>query len=206
MEYLAVHGWGDFQHYKDRNPPWIKVHTSVLDDYTFFQLPTKAKAHLFLLWLLAARTDNKIPYDTSWVANSIRVSKDEFSLEIFLETGWLVPHGEQATGTKREWASRYIPRKVKDAVWERDAGVCQDCGGNEYIEYDHVIPVSRGGTSAQENLQLLCRKCNRKKRSEVPAEQDATQVDSGATHMPSTNRGEITDITERTGSDTGDAF
>ncbi|WP_354003896.1 HNH endonuclease [Arthrobacter sp. zg-Y877] len=43
----------------------------------------------------------------------------------------------------------------------RDGGRCQGCGSTVDIQYDHIIPVSKGGSSNVENLQILCGKCNR---------------------------------------------
>lgn len=59
-----------------------------------------------------------------------------------------------------ERASRSIPQPIKLAVWQRDQGKCVECGATEYLEYDHVIPHSKGGASSKGNLQLLCRRCN----------------------------------------------
>lgn len=42
-------------------------------------------------------------------------------------------------------------------------GKCSACGCTEDLEIDHKTPVSRGGSCALENLQALCRTCNRKK-------------------------------------------
>ncbi|NMM91057.1 hypothetical protein B2J88_43250 [Rhodococcus sp. SRB_17] len=56
--------------------------------------------------------------------------------------------------------SRHIPAHVKTAVYQRDRGVCVTCGANSYLEYDHIIPFSRGGASTERNVQLLCRACN----------------------------------------------
>jgi len=59
--------------------------------------------------------------------------------------------------------SRQIPQDVKIAVAVRDGNQCRQCGSTENLEYDHVIPYSRGGTSSVHNVQLLCFRCNRSK-------------------------------------------
>lgn len=46
--------WGDFQHYKDRDPPWIKLHKKLLDNYEFYLLPDASQALAPKLWLLAS--------------------------------------------------------------------------------------------------------------------------------------------------------
>lgn len=66
-----------------------------------------------------------------------------------------------------ERASRSIPQNVKLAVWQRDQGKCVQCSDNNYLEYDHVIPHSLGGASTENNLQLLCRRCNLQKSDRI---------------------------------------
>ncbi|MBB6017552.1 TerD family protein [Deinococcus radiopugnans] len=66
-----------------------------------------------------------------------------------------------------ERASRSIPQHVKIAVFHRDQGKCVQCGDNNYLEYDHVIPHSLGGASTENNLQLLCRRCNLQKSNKI---------------------------------------
>lgn len=51
-----VKNWTEFQHYKNRCPPWIKLQKSLLDDYEFACLPIASKALAPLLWLLASET------------------------------------------------------------------------------------------------------------------------------------------------------
>jgi len=48
--------WSHFQHYKDRCPPWIKLHKELLNDRAFMTLPTASKALAPLLWLLASES------------------------------------------------------------------------------------------------------------------------------------------------------
>ena len=86
---LSVKEWGRFQQYKDRNPTWIKLYLSLLDDYEFQKLPDATKAHLLLIWLLAARCDNRIPHDHIWIAQRIGVRHKDLRLEPLIEGGWL---------------------------------------------------------------------------------------------------------------------
>jgi len=53
---LIPKNWAGFQHYKDRCPPWIKLHKSLLDDRAFMSLPLASKALAPLLWLLASES------------------------------------------------------------------------------------------------------------------------------------------------------
>ena len=61
--------------------------------------------------------------------------------------------------------SRHIPQDVKIAVSVRDSGKCRICGSTKGLQYDHIIPWSRGGSSIDpDNIQLLCGYHNRLKR------------------------------------------
>jgi 5-methylcytosine-specific restriction endonuclease McrA len=66
-----------------------------------------------------------------------------------------------------EGASRHIPQEVKQAVWQRDQGKCVQCSATSYLEFDHIIPHSKGGASTANNVQLLCRKCNLEKSDRI---------------------------------------
>lgn len=49
-----------------------------------------------------------------------------------------------------------IPKKVKDAVWERDGHRCIICGSNIAMPNAHYIPRSKGGLGIEKNIVTLC--------------------------------------------------
>lgn len=63
--------------------------------------------------------------------------------------------------------SRHISQQVKDLVWNRDNGQCRECGSNERLEFDHIIPFAKGGSNTYRNIQLLCEPCNRTKSDKI---------------------------------------
>ncbi|SRR5260221_7857932 len=61
-----------------------------------------------------------------------------------------------------------VPDHIKAEVYKRDQGICRNCKyPDPYIEYDHITPKSKGGPTTLENIQLLCRGCNRRKGNKL---------------------------------------
>jgi hypothetical protein len=57
---LQPKNWAIFQHYKDRCPPWIKLHRDLLNDRAFMRLPIASKAIAPMLWLLASESKDGV--------------------------------------------------------------------------------------------------------------------------------------------------
>ena len=83
-----------------------------------------------------------------------RRQEQEAAIKSFLE---LMRGGEN----RLERRSRSIPQPVKIAVVTRDGGKCRRCGSTQDLQYDRIVPNSRGGSSTDvNNIQLLCGKCS----------------------------------------------
>jgi HNH endonuclease len=83
-----------------------------------------------------------------------RRQEQEEAIKSFLE---LMRGGEN----RLERRSRSIPQPVKIAVVTRDGGKCRRCGSIQDLQYDRIVPNSRGGSSTDvNNIQLLCGKCS----------------------------------------------
>ena len=56
----------------------------------------------------------------------------------------------------------YIPlsNTIRKRIFDRDGHICGYCGSEEKPEIDHIIPVTKGGNSVDDNLQVLCSSCN----------------------------------------------
>lgn len=72
---MRIKNWDKFQHYKDRNPVWIKLHKTILDDPEYHSLSDRAGKYLPLIWLIASEDNGNLP----------SVEKIAFRLRINLE-------------------------------------------------------------------------------------------------------------------------
>lgn len=66
-----------------------------------------------------------------------------------------------------------MTNRLREAIKKRDNFTCCSCGNSIYkepnllLEIDHIVPVSKGGCTVEENLQTLCWKCNRAKSNKI---------------------------------------
>jgi uncharacterized protein (UPF0248 family) len=91
--------------------------------------------------------------------NGYYATSDPMFVEAVLETLVKISKRELLP-TAGDAASRHIPHEVRIAVWQREQGKCVQCSSTTYLEFDHIIPFSKGGASTVNNVQLLCRRCN----------------------------------------------
>jgi HNH endonuclease len=163
-----IRNWREFQDFKRRRPPWIKLHHTILDDLHWHELDSSDAKSLVMLWLIASEDDElsgKLP-DNRKLAFRLRKSEREIEELTNRLSHWISEGEPSCEPTNEGGASRYIPDAIKTKVFDRDGGRCQGCGSTENIEYDRIIPNSQGGSSEEENIQLLCRSCGRRKRSQ----------------------------------------
>lgn len=90
---ITPKNWDEFQHYKDRKPPWIKLHKGLLDDYAFSRLPVASRAIAPLLWLLASEYDDgKITATNEELAFRFRMTESELleTVNPLIESGFFL--------------------------------------------------------------------------------------------------------------------
>jgi 5-methylcytosine-specific restriction endonuclease McrA len=83
------------------------------------------------------------------------------------------PEKVRASGRRSEAARRARKANRSVAITLQDWIVlehlwgtkCLKCGSTHNLQWDHIVPLSRGGDHCVENLQRLCKKCNEHKHA-----------------------------------------
>ena len=92
MTHVRVKNWATYQHYKDRRPPWIKLHVHLLNDRKFMALALASRGLLMLLWILASEDDGRIPLDEDELRFRLRINTLTLdALKPLIDGGFLIP-------------------------------------------------------------------------------------------------------------------
>lgn len=90
MDYLKVHDWEQYQHYNNRNPPWIKLHVNILNNRKFTALARASKGLLMQLWILASENNGQVPDDLEEIRFRLRdASIKRSEIDLLVSTGFL---------------------------------------------------------------------------------------------------------------------
>lgn len=65
--YYRIKNWEQYQHYKDRSPPWIKLHRNLLQSETWVMLSDAGRVLAIASMMIAADTENKIPANARYI-------------------------------------------------------------------------------------------------------------------------------------------
>lgn len=90
---LLVKNWAEFQHYKNRQPPWLKLHRGLLDDFDWHRLPDASKALAPMLWLLASEHEGGVIVSTvEEIAFRLRTlpEKVDAALKPLIDSGFFI--------------------------------------------------------------------------------------------------------------------
>ena len=134
---LQPKNWAVFQHYKDRCPPWIKLHRDLLNDRSYMRLPIASKALAPMLWLLASESKDGV-FDGSLdeLVFRLHITPKEYQdgVKPLIDNDFFnvvsgviaeckqvaIPETEGETETKREKKATSVatPIGVSDSVWQ----------------------------------------------------------------------------------------
>ena len=154
--YMSAH-----QHDPNANNLWTYFQNVLNWAITNFDMKKFKKIMKGLDWAYFYDIYHTKTLDT--VAMGKRISKLIRDSEIQKQSG-IIPY--VLTGDERYLDLRAFPEDIKLAAWERQGHKCAICGKEfdfEFMEGDHITPWRDHGRTIEENCQMLCKECNRRK-------------------------------------------
>jgi hypothetical protein len=95
----AIRNWSEFQHYTKRNPPWVKLHFSLLSSADWVMLDDASRVLAVACMLLASRNEGCIDGSTQGVHYLKRVAylNSSPNLKPLVACGFLIPLADAST-------------------------------------------------------------------------------------------------------------
>lgn len=161
---------------------WYEHNLAILAKYKLFRKHRQAQFNLevdnspirFEFYRLQTRYTQ-----SNYVCSSYKVKQCvqtiSFTSEGFLERYNLLRGTSGNKLSMKDYDSsnqrRLMTPELREQIKQRDNYTCQLCGkympDEVGLEIDHIIPVSKGGKTTPDNLQVLCSKCNRRKSNKI---------------------------------------
>lgn len=148
---LRPKNWATFQHYKDRSPPWIKLHRALLDDFDYASLPLASKALAPLLWLLAAEAiDGHFTGEPARLAHRLRWTMQDIvsGLTPLIHKGFF----EVASGVLADCLQHACPETETEAETQKPKSrstVRTSSAPSRFPEFWSVYPNKKGKQEAE---------------------------------------------------------
>lgn len=114
MKFLRIREWEKYQHYKDRNPPWIKLHVELMNSYTWVTVDDASRLLALVLMMLAARTGNKIPLDRGYIQRAAYLRKPP-DVQPLIDAGFVDLHEESDSDIENKTLGQVASEALADA-------------------------------------------------------------------------------------------
>lgn len=88
MGYFRIANWDQYQHYKDRSPPWIKLHVDILSSKTWVMLDDESRVLALASMIIASKNSGKVPNDASYMKRVAYLKTCNF--KPLIEIGFLI--------------------------------------------------------------------------------------------------------------------
>ena len=88
-QWVVIPKWDEFQHYKNRDPAWIKLHRTLAADPEWQQLSGHDRAVLVGLWLEYASSNCRVRLDTRSITRRLALRVTMQTLERLNHAGFI---------------------------------------------------------------------------------------------------------------------
>lgn len=177
MNFLRIKNWSEFQHYKDRNPPWIKLHRSIVDDYEFSLLPDHVKGQLLLIWIFASQNEGRIPQDAKFLERKLGFTC-KLDLTELIRLGFLIAEHDASNtlaDCKQDDSPRALAREETENKSYRDTKATETDGA--FAEFWSAYPRKTAKGDAEKSWRKIAPNAALRERimSAIAAQRESPQ-------------------------------
>lgn len=164
QKYMAIH-----QHDADAVDLWQYFQTVINWAKVLFPEPMKGITDVQDWGRLYNKYHDR-PYNSNELAADVKKLKMDEDVQ---KHAGIIPYvlSDRTPHDEKYLSIRFFPEAMRKRVYEKQGHKCPFCLANgidkeyafEEMQGDHIIPWSQGGKTVEDNLQMLCQRCNNDK-------------------------------------------
>ncbi len=154
MARYRIRNWAKFQHYKDRNPPWIKLHVEILSSADWVMLDDASKLLAIVCMIIGAKDHGCITADSQYIKRVAYLNRTP-DFKALVECGFLEPIAD-ASNCEQEQAN-VRPEKEAEQSREREEKNIAQPRASRFGEFWTVCPKKVGKGKAQSLFDRACK-------------------------------------------------
>jgi hypothetical protein len=113
--WIVIPNWDKFQHYKDRDPTWVKNYTALLQNDDYLGLAPGTRSILHGLWLVYASAHCQLRLDTASLSRRLALRVTKRQLESLKDAGFIELSASKPLALARSRESTSYLREEKSA-------------------------------------------------------------------------------------------
>jgi hypothetical protein len=121
LGWITIPNWDDFQHYKNREPSWIKVYTRLLDDDDYLNLTETQRCALHSIWMAFAKANGKLAADTRKLSNRFAMRVTKPTLIALVDAGFICVSASRPLAGRYQSASTTLASRAPAPSQEEEA-------------------------------------------------------------------------------------
>lgn len=138
--YVWIPNWDSFQHYKDRNPPWIKNHVQLLDHDAYMNLSGHLRGILHSTWMAYARSARRLPGDTLTLTRRLGIKVSRRDLAALNQAGFIELVASDVLAERLQAASKALALARGDAPSQEAEAEAQEQEPGSNRSYPTTAP------------------------------------------------------------------
>lgn len=147
----------------------VKRNTFLLSEKGYLKLEEKESRRILLNPVTILKIEITVSYTSPGGRNHYAKEfcmRDDFMDEVFMRI-----EDRNEVEKSIDYQRSLMTSGKRYDILRRDHYRCQICGRSQSdgakLEIDHIVPVSKGGKTVDENLQTLCHDCNQGKKAKL---------------------------------------
>lgn len=152
-----IRNWAKFQHYRDRNPPWIKLHIEILASEDWVMVDDASKLLMIVCMVVAAKNFGIVSDDAAYFRRVAYLNRSP-NLKPLIECGFLEPLADASIPEQMLADAR--PEKEGEAEQSRAEKEQMPASASRFAEFWSAYPRKVGKGKAEKLFDGIAKKLN----------------------------------------------